>query len=202
MARPRTVSDEAILEAARAVFLEEGSTASTQIVADRLGVSQAALFKRFGTKKALLLGALSPPAVPDFVPLLDQGPDLQRCPREQLTEIGVAVCRFFEMLLPRLMALHSAGFDTHEILTRYEVPPPLLALQAMSAWLERASGAGLIRVGASRGLAQAFLGSLHMRAFSAHLAGIRGSEDDLVRDVHELVSTLWFGIAPSSSEAS
>ncbi len=53
MGRPRTVSDEVILEAARSVFLEHGPSASTQAIADRLSLSQAALFKRFGTKHVL-----------------------------------------------------------------------------------------------------------------------------------------------------
>ena len=64
MGRPRTVSDDVILEAARAVFLEQGPGASTQSIADRLSVSQAALFKRFGTKRDLMIAALMPPVPP------------------------------------------------------------------------------------------------------------------------------------------
>ena len=39
MARPRQVSDEQILEAARSCFLEHGPAVSTTVIAKRLGIS-------------------------------------------------------------------------------------------------------------------------------------------------------------------
>ena len=56
--RPKKISDEDILEVARQCLMEQGSGVSTQFIADRLGVSQATLFKRFGTKLKLLQAAL------------------------------------------------------------------------------------------------------------------------------------------------
>ena len=60
-ARPRQISDEEILEGACACFLEHGPGVSTQVIADRLGISQPALFKRFNTKEELMISALLPP---------------------------------------------------------------------------------------------------------------------------------------------
>ena len=56
--RPRKISDEDILDVARECLLEQGVNVSTQVIAKRLGVSQATLFKRFGTKVKLLQMAL------------------------------------------------------------------------------------------------------------------------------------------------
>ena len=56
MGRPRLIEDDAILAAAREVFLARGAAATTQDVAERVGLSQAAIFKRFATKQELFLG--------------------------------------------------------------------------------------------------------------------------------------------------
>jgi AcrR family transcriptional regulator len=59
MARPPRFRDEDLLEAARAVFLERGIRTTTAEVAERAGVSEGTLFKRFGSKAALLRAAAS-----------------------------------------------------------------------------------------------------------------------------------------------
>ena len=54
--RPRTVSDEAIFDAVRAVVTEVGPSGLTlAAVADRVGLSAPALTQRFGSKRSLLL---------------------------------------------------------------------------------------------------------------------------------------------------
>ena len=45
--RPRQFSDDELLQTARRCFLEHGPGVSTGLIAEELGVSQAALFKRF-----------------------------------------------------------------------------------------------------------------------------------------------------------
>jgi len=59
MGRPRLVADVAILAAAREVFLSRGAAATTQDVAAKAGLSQAAIFKRFSTKQELFLAAMA-----------------------------------------------------------------------------------------------------------------------------------------------
>jgi AcrR family transcriptional regulator len=54
--RPRTVSDEAIFEAVKAVVTEVGPAGLTlAAVANRVGLSAPALTQRFGSKRSLLL---------------------------------------------------------------------------------------------------------------------------------------------------
>ena len=47
MGRPQTISNEDMLAAAREVFLKHGVFGSTKEIAQRAGISEAALFKRF-----------------------------------------------------------------------------------------------------------------------------------------------------------
>ena len=194
MARPRQVSDDEILEAARAVFLEHGPSVSTQVIADRLGVSQAALFKRFGTKQDLMLRAMAPPAVPEWVPLVEQGPDDRPIP-EQLLDIANLVSDFFERMMPRLAIIKASGINVDDVLNRYDMPPPVRARAALVRWLEVAQEQGRLGPIDPATTGTMLLGSLQGRVFLEKVLGIRVVEN---RDTYisELIQTLWRGIAP------
>ncbi len=58
MARPPKITNDEILAAARQVFLEEGMGASTLKIAEKAGIAEASIFKRFATKQALFLAAI------------------------------------------------------------------------------------------------------------------------------------------------
>ncbi len=58
MGRPVVIDDEQLLLAAREVFLAKGVSATTAEVAERAGISQASIFKRYKTKQALFLAAM------------------------------------------------------------------------------------------------------------------------------------------------
>ena len=60
--RPKKVSDEYILQTVRRCLVEQGGSVSTQFIADQVGVSQATLFKRFGSKSNLLQSAILLPS--------------------------------------------------------------------------------------------------------------------------------------------
>jgi AcrR family transcriptional regulator len=61
--RRRVVSDAHVLHTARHIFSTQGFAASTREIAAAAGLSQAALFQRFGDKSALFLSALVPAPV-------------------------------------------------------------------------------------------------------------------------------------------
>jgi AcrR family transcriptional regulator len=67
MARPVTISDQQILEAARALFTEKGPRATTAEIAERAGVSEGILFKRFGSKAGLHKVAMSSDIAGDWI---------------------------------------------------------------------------------------------------------------------------------------
>ncbi|MCO4771477.1 MAG: TetR/AcrR family transcriptional regulator [Deltaproteobacteria bacterium] len=197
MARPRTVSDEDMLAAARAVFLEQGGSASTATIAGRLGVSQAALFKRFGTKKDLMVAALAPPATPPFLPLLLAGPDASRPVDEQLRAIAMACLTFFRQMVPAVMVLNTCGFDPKQLMVEHDVPPPLVAHQAMGEWMAQAMDLELMRRGDPAAVALAFLGTLHIRAFFSALTRQPLSDADVQSHVDSAIDALWLGLAPA-----
>jgi AcrR family transcriptional regulator len=196
MGRPRTVSDEAILEAARAVFLEQGPSASTQSIADRISLSQAALFKRFGTKQDLMIAALMPPAIPPFVAVVAAGPSLEEPLELQLRSIGRDLILFFRGMVPCLMVLKTAGIDLQKLLERFPEPPPVLMRRSLAEWFDRAMDAGLARRGDPLALASSFLGAFHMHSFMSHITDQVMEDDELLAFSDAVVDVLWWGIDP------
>ena len=61
VARTKTITNDALLAAARDVFLEKGFAASTRTIAQKAGVSEGLLFQRFPTKSELFFAAMVPP---------------------------------------------------------------------------------------------------------------------------------------------
>lgn len=195
MARPRQVSDEQILEHARTVFLDHGPAASTQSIADAAGVSQATLFKRFGSKDELMVQALMPPEAPPFLDALEAGPypgDL----RQQLCIIATLAGGFFELLIPRMSTFHACGIDPKDMLDRYEVPPPVRARRAMTAYLDRAVDQGRLRPCNTAAIAVAFFGALQGRAFMQHVMGAHMPALPLDDYARTLVDTFLDGLGP------
>jgi AcrR family transcriptional regulator len=197
MARPRQVSDAQILEAARACFLEQGPSVSTTVIAKRLGVSQAALFKRFGTKDDLLVAALRPdPAMLDgLLAQLEAGPEPEDLP-DQLKEIARTIRDAFAKILPQMAVLRSAGLGPPACMDRSKPIPPQRVHHALVRWLEQAEQRGLAAVTNPSAAAFSLLGAIHMQSFMAYIVGDDG---DLTSDaaLEALVDSLWVGLAPS-----
>jgi len=166
MSRPRQVSDEQILTAAREAFLELGPAASTAVIAEKLGVSQAALFKRFGSKDKLLVRALVPQQDPPWIAICDLGPD-DRPLDVQLIELGLSVAEFFEKFVPCMAVLRAAGVHPEfaEIMGQ-DKPPPVRGTDSFIAFVRRAQRAGQLRDDLDpRVFVSSFLGGLLHRAF-------------------------------------
>jgi AcrR family transcriptional regulator len=195
VARPQQVSDHEILEVARRVFLEAGPGVSTARIAAELGVSQAALFKRYHTKENLMIAALAPPAAPPWLGMVEAGPDARPLDA-QLVEVGVAAVRFFRAVVPCLMVMKAAGMDPESVMARFDDPPPLRARRVLAGWFARACADGRMRCGDPVHLAQHFLGALHIRAFLGHVFPDASPASDDATYVAHLVETLWTGIAP------
>src|SRR5262245_8001664 len=97
MGRPKEVTDEQIVAAARRCFLERGAGVSAQDIASELGVSHTTLFNRFGSKEAMMIAALGPPEHVPWVAALEAGPD-DRPIREQLVEHATVMSTYFQEL--------------------------------------------------------------------------------------------------------
>lgn len=66
MVRPRATTDDEILAAAKAVFLEKGILATVEEVAARCHVGEATVFRRFPTKLALFHAAMDTSGEPEW----------------------------------------------------------------------------------------------------------------------------------------
>lgn len=197
MARPRTVSDDEILLQAREVFLEHGYHVSTTLIAEAVGLSAPALFKRFGTKEALFVRAMAA-RMPAWVAQCLQGPD-DRPFREQLMELGQAMQAFYAEMSPRFAVLHGSGC-LDRVFDAFETPPPIAAFRALTAWFDAAMRAGKIRpLSDPRNAAELLLAAIANRHFTCvllrHCAPPFSEDDSFLGD---LVDTLWSGLAPST----
>src|SRR5256885_7618272 len=76
--RPQIISDDELLDAARAVFLEHAVGATTAAIAKKARVSESVIFHRYKTKEALFLAVLDrearvPPVLENLEARLGKG---------------------------------------------------------------------------------------------------------------------------------
>ena len=198
MGRPRTKSDDEILETARSCFLEFGPGVPTQRIAEEVGLSQPALFRRFGSKQELMLQALMPPAEPPWLETVRSGVD-DRPIVDQLVEVGVAASRYFGQMTPAMMMLRASGIEPRAILERYDVPPPVTAIRMLTAWFSQAMEEGRIRRLDAQEVAIGFIGTVHGRCFLQHIGAglpVFNSVEDSIR-IH--CDALCLGLLPEES---
>ena len=194
MARPRRFTDEEILAATQSCILEHGPSVSTTMIAEKLGVSQAALFKRFGTKEQMIIGALRQPLQRNaVVDLLADGPsDAPIC--EQLTTIGLAMIKVMRHVVPCMAMLHAAGLNIESDDTTDEMPP-IQVRRMLVAWLQSAIDAGRLKPVDPHIVAVGFIGMLHARPFREIIVGDRDLACSDQEYVTQLVSSLLDGLA-------
>jgi AcrR family transcriptional regulator len=198
MARPRQVSDEDILAAVRAAVVEQGPHVSLDIVAERLGVTAPALFRRFHSRQDLLLAALRPEPIPPVLAKIEQGPD-ERPIGTQLEELFTHASRFFAATIPCLSALRESGIPVDSMYKGAEAAP-LKVVRALTRWIERARTRGLMNVPDAHTAALAMLGSLQAPAFLRHLTNDSGPWD-ATRYARPLAQLYLSGLAPSRARA-
>lgn len=195
--RPRSFTDDELFDTARRVFLEHGPGASTDLIAQELGVSQAALFKRIGTKQELMIRSLMPRDLP-WIEELERGPDARPVP-EQLRELADKIEAFLVQQMPCIAVLRAAGIRPTDITPREgECWPGLRSHQAMVGWFAALAEQGRIVAPSPAAVATAFNASLQTPQFMKHALG--SAAPDLGGDYRERVIELfWRGIAPRSA---
>ncbi len=201
MGRPRQTTDEAILRAARDCVLERGAGVSTAVIAEAAGVSQATLFKRFGTKEELLLAALAPgaDALAPWLEGLAAGP-----PAGDLEPHFRALIRsmvdFFEQLVPRLAALKAAGLMHRAVDAVRDLggeAPPIQGRVVLSRWLATAQRRGQLGPGDPQSIAIALMSACMGLAARRHMLGDSGLSLSPEGYAAELSELLWRGLAPA-----
>lgn len=174
MARPRLVSDDDIRAAVRKGVLEQGPQVSLDLIAERLGVTAPALFKRFGSKNALLIESLKLPDNPPFFDVLRQDPDPKRPFEPQLRAIIDSHMKFLDESFPCMSALRESGIPKEELSKMFKKGPLPSAVKLFSGWLERACLMGLIDAPNPGALSVAILGVGQMPVMIRHMQKMVG----------------------------
>src|SRR5262245_55127522 len=144
MTRPRQVTTEAILEAARVCAVERGPNVSLEVIAERVGVTPPALLKRFGSREAMMIAALKPTEEPAWVKSLGAGPDDGPLD-EQLEELFSRILDFFSSEAARMSALCESRIPLSRVFDAERPPPLVQHTWALAKWLDRARDRGLVR---------------------------------------------------------
>jgi AcrR family transcriptional regulator len=197
MARPTTITKEEILRVARELFLERGPTVPTAEIARQLGISEGSIFKRFPTKHELFLAAMGLQSIESW------GQDLERQVgqgevREHLVQLSVRLLGFARELLPRMMLVWSCRTDheTHMKELHTEDSPPRRGIAALARYLKGEMSLGRLRQGDPELVARIFLGSIWNLVFMETIGQVKQPPDP-EGFAHQLVDTLWAGLAPA-----
>jgi AcrR family transcriptional regulator len=201
MPRPPKITNEEILAAARQVFLAEGINGSTLEIADKAGISEASIFKRFATKQALFLAAIGISQTPQYAKILaNQTPTVEI--RSELTEICTQMVGFYQEVMPRVMMMMTKTKSSLPPM----VPPPLRDSQLVAGYLDRAIAQGYLKSCDSMTLAHTIVGAIQNYAMTSAIANniplpvafilpkVKLIEPNIF--IHNLIETLWIGIAP------
>lgn len=198
--RPRTVSDDEILEATRDLIRSRGPSVSTDAIGERIGVTGQAILKRFGSRDQLLVAALAPPASPPFLDVLAAGPD-DRPFGEQLDEFARAAAVFFGQLSRDYIALRWSAVSIRDVLaTSGDAPPaPVAGVEVLSSWLERCAERGVIRQVDAQAVALGLLGSLQIHSLLSHVLDGPPTDHDPAAYVSVIVDVYDRALSPGAT---
>jgi AcrR family transcriptional regulator len=160
MGRPPAIERSALLEIARGVFADRGMRATTAEVAQRAGISEGALFKRFKTKAELFRAAVEHMGeAPAWIAALPER--VGRGPLdEELESLALEMLQFARTLMPCVLMAHALNGDGDLPVWQGEVPPPVRALKALAAYFEAETKLGRLRAGDPEVYARTFVGPL------------------------------------------
>lgn len=199
MARPRTIQDTHLLTVAREVFVEQGFSATTASIAQRAGVSEGTLFKRFSTKEDLFAAALG---LSDYgswraglLASVGQG-EVQR----NLERGALAMLAEADERIQNLVAVFSRGIDpSHNPMMEKLSHPGKGDEAAFASYLQREMDAGRIRpvdVEVTAVVLVGALGTFMHRECMPRPPGDTTFRLDKGRFVRGLMDVLWPGLRP------
>jgi AcrR family transcriptional regulator len=211
MARPPKITTEEIIAAARQVFLEQGAGASTLVIAERAGISEAAIFKRFGTKQALFLASMGISDNHAWVTVLSNGTPTPAI-RTDLIEICSQILEVYQEVMPRVLMMMNQG-NTSFPPPMFE-PPPIRDTLLLAGYLDRAIDKGYIKPCNAITVAHAIVGAINSYVIIQNMPKLPFSALSLLQTnsnisgasiaiepelfIQNLIDTMWMGIDPNS----
>ncbi len=202
MGRPPKITNEEILAAARQVFLAQGSNASTLAIAEKAGISEAAIFKRFTTKQALFLAAMGITEVREWVNVLSNYTPTAAI-KAELIEICGQMLDFYLEVMPRVFMMMTQSNSPHPPVVP---PPPVRDTQLLAGYLDRAIIEGHLKPCDAITVAHLIVGAMTHFVVTQNIAGKWPIASSLPTSqpiepttfIHNLIETLWIGIAPTT----
>jgi AcrR family transcriptional regulator len=192
MGRKKTISDSALLEIARQVFIEKGFSASTKEIARQAGVSEGVIFQRFTTKDELFFAAMIPPPA-SLNELLRHSRSRGSSLIEKVTWAMIDYCRATLPVLLPLMA-HPA-FRFEEFAQRHPDTPMIALRRELVQFMveqKKAGNIGNIDPGAAALLVWSTAQTV---AFFERLGAHGGRFEPEI--ISKTVHCLWQGLAPA-----
>jgi AcrR family transcriptional regulator len=193
MGRTKQVSDEAVLEAAKAVFVEQGFGASTREVARRAGISEAVLYQRYKTKVGLFFAAMVPPPIELAAATRAGRPSVT----DDLHDLAASIMGYFRDAMPVLLQVMThPSFNLADLADRKSRLPLQSLGEAIAACLERHRNRGAITSNAARVQAATLtlLSTLHSLALFERMGAHGGLFPEAV--VQDIVGLVVDGLAP------
>ncbi|MHB1104469.1 MAG: TetR/AcrR family transcriptional regulator [Devosia sp.] len=191
LGRRKIIEDDALLGYARAVFMERGAFGTMKNVAQRAGVSEAAIFQRYPTKVALFLAAMMPPDGEAETAIAVEIEDTQAA----LVETGHRLLKHFRAVIPTAMHLMShPTIKMSEVADHFGSERVDTIAGHLAAFLKERMAKGQIK--ATNPLAAA-----HMLVAAVHSLAVYEmmeihNADDPEHAVPLFVNALWTGLVP------
>lgn len=163
MARPPGITDDEVLAAARAVLLAKGVGATVEEVAERCHVGVATIFRRFPSKQALFMAAMSVTNDEEWTRFLARRADAEAKaggavdPREGLLELANTMLGAARKMVPLMMMRMAAPALTDR---EHGASRAKWILQSLSDYFGQEVEKGRVRPGDPRVLARVWLGAI------------------------------------------
>jgi AcrR family transcriptional regulator len=199
MGRPRLIETQEILEAARDTFLEEGVGATTGAIARRAGISEATIFKRFGTKADLFFAAMGFAEFDARQTIADLRGEASA--DRELETISLRFLEYLNQMVPVLTRLLAhPGFDAVELAEKFPEMPARTLVDAVSEYVESEQREGRIGSCEPHAVAIAIFGILHNFALLEHIGLLPKSDRSRTTLVRSFIDVLWNGIKPEETQ--
>ncbi|MCE9612625.1 MAG: TetR/AcrR family transcriptional regulator [Lentisphaerae bacterium] len=160
MPRPVSICDNAILDAARKIFLKRGFSATTAQIARAARVSEGSLFKHFRSKRDLFIAAMEVETQAqvwrDRLVQAAGVDDIQAT----LEFVGDRLLKRLQIILPRMMMVSATGVTIVGAGRSGSPPPPLEHMRLVARYFRAEIKAGRLVMDQPEAQAHAFIGAL------------------------------------------
>jgi AcrR family transcriptional regulator len=190
MARPKTISDERLLDIARGLFEKSGHTVTTREIAEEAGISEAILYQRFASKDELFFAAMRPTG-PDIDAILGP-PDPIESADVYLAKAMIRIGKHLAEVIPlALRVMTHPSFDP-TTLSKSQPMASMLIREALTTRLDRLADRKQISVKSTKATAKLLVSLAHDWALGSAIAMNTKREGEL----REMFEVVWKGLRP------